>query len=288
MNGEHLQVYRFAPESDGETAIPAALFFAETPLDKKNPGWPPHQPAKGEWIWRDANGNGAFDAGEYERRAGRRAPFPRLVGGRARQRLAGHGDDGHALFPGTGARRARQSALELRQDADVSAPGGVQAGQARALPAGDRHAVPRGHHRRTPEPALETERARSSRATTAGCMASANCAGQIVAPYADGSKGHSSCEPMGFDVAGDFVFVPYTGASKPDGVKHGRVEVFRAADGASIGHLEPSDDVGEIGLQDIRECLRAHRRADGEFVVFLEDDYKSKVVMYRWRPEPFQ
>ena len=61
-------------------------------------------------------------------------------------------------------------------------------------------------------------------------------------------------------------------------MKHGRVEIFRAADGSSIGHLEPSDDVGEIGLQDIRECLTAHHRADGEFVVFLEDDYKVESV----------
>ena len=105
-----------------------------------------------------------------------------------------------------------------------------------------------------------------------------------ILPYASGSSGHSSCEPMGFDVAGDFVFVPYTGASKPDRVKHGRVEVFRAGDGAGVGHIEPGDEVGEIGLQDIRECLVAHRRADGEFVVFLEDDYKSKVVMYRIKP----
>jgi hypothetical protein len=88
---------------------------------------------------------------------------------------------------------------------------------------------------------------------------------------------------MGFDVAGDFLFVPYTGASKADRVKHGRVEIFRALDGASVGHLEPSEDVGEIGLQDIRECLVAHRRADGEFLVFLEDDYKSKVMMFRWK-----
>jgi hypothetical protein len=106
----------------------------------------------------------------------------------------------------------------------------------------------------------------------------------LVAPYAGGSSGHSSCEPMGFDVAGDFIFVPYTGASKPDRVKHGRVEIFRAGDGANLGHVEPSEDVGEIGLQDIRECLVARRRADGEFIVFLEDDYKSKVVMYRLPP----
>jgi hypothetical protein len=107
---------------------------------------------------------------------------------------------------------------------------------------------------------------------------------RTVLPYVSGSSGHTSCEPMGFDIAGDFIFVPYTGASKPNKVKHGRVEIFRAGNGSSVGHIEPSEDVGEIGLQDIRECLAAHRRADGEFIVFLEDDYKSKVVMYRIKP----
>ena len=29
-----------------------------------------------------------------------------------------------------------------------------------------------------------------------------------ILPYAGGSSGHSSCEPMGFDVAGDFVHAP--------------------------------------------------------------------------------
>ena len=28
--------------------------------------WPPKQPAHGEWIWLDRNGNGDFDADEYE------------------------------------------------------------------------------------------------------------------------------------------------------------------------------------------------------------------------------
>jgi hypothetical protein len=67
-------------------------------------------------------------------------------------------------------------------------------------------------------------------------------------------------------------------------VKTGRVEVFRTRDGSAVGHFEPGDEVGEVGLQDIRETLTAHRRADGEYIVFIEDDYKSKVVMYRWKP----
>ena len=32
------------------------------------------------------------------------------------------------------------------------------------------------------------------------------------------------------------------------------------------------------------ECLRAHRRNDGSYVVFPEDDSKSKVLMYRLTP----
>jgi hypothetical protein len=48
--------------------------------------------------------------------------------------------------------------------------------------------------------------------------------------------------------------------------------------------MEPSEEIGEIGLQDIRECLRAHRRGDGEYLVFLEEDYKAKILLYRWKP----
>jgi hypothetical protein len=109
---------------------------------------------------------------------------------------------------------------------------------------------------------------------------------KIVLPYVVGSQGHESCEPMGFDVAGDYIFVPYTGASREAGFKTGHVEVFRTADASSVGWMEPDPKtVGEVGLQDIRECLSAHKLKSGEYVVFLEDDYKAKVVMYRWLPK---
>gem|GEM_PF-255706 len=108
---------------------------------------------------------------------------------------------------------------------------------------------------------------------------------RVVLPYVVGSSGHESCEPMGFDVAGDYIFVPYTGASRVSGFKTGHVEVLRADDASAVGWMEPCPQtVGEIGLQDIRECLSAHRLKSGEYVIFLEDDYKAKVVMYRWMP----
>jgi hypothetical protein len=107
---------------------------------------------------------------------------------------------------------------------------------------------------------------------------------QIVAPYAKGAQGHESCEPMGFDAAGDYLFVPYTGASREINFKTGHLEVFQASNGQSLGALEPPADIGEIGLQDIRECVRAHRRLKGDYLVFLEDDAKSKILIYQWRP----
>ncbi|HEY0075631.1 MAG TPA: hypothetical protein VGB77_16145 [Abditibacteriaceae bacterium] len=57
---------------------------------------------------------------------------------------------------------------------------------------------------------------------------------------------------------------------------NGPIEVFRASDGQSVGYMEPGED--------IRECLRAHQRQDGEYIVFLEDDYKAKILLYLWKP----
>ena len=58
-----LQIYRFDPVTDGEVAIPSGL-FAKDHLDSGS--WPAHQPPAGEWIWRDGNGNGAFEPTEYD------------------------------------------------------------------------------------------------------------------------------------------------------------------------------------------------------------------------------
>ena len=50
MTGEFLHVYRFSPQTDGETAIPCAL-LAKRHIPGKD-GYP-HQPEKGQWLWRD-------------------------------------------------------------------------------------------------------------------------------------------------------------------------------------------------------------------------------------------
>ena len=48
------------------------------------------------------------------------------------------------------------------------------------------------------------------------------------------------------------------------------------------GTLRPGKDLS--GWVDIPYAVRAHKRADGEYLVFVEEDAKAKIMMYRWRP----
>ncbi len=278
MNGEYLQVYRFA-KPPVETAIPAA-FFAKKHVEIAN--WPPAEPGRGEWIWCDADADGAFEAGEFATRQGKDAPA-----------LQGWWVDSE----GTVWQAAQRDGI-------------------RRLPCrGIRNGVPRWDYAsmETFEPPAElkqTKRLRYDPATDTMYLGgttdehsnqhwkpmgpvicrydswSSNRAlrWKIVAPYQKGSSGHSSCEPMTIDFAGDYLFVPYTGDSRELGFAMGHIEVFRLDNGERVGWMEPDREVGRIGLQDIRECLSAHRRENGEYVVFLEEDWKAKVLMFRWKP----
>lgn len=276
MNGENLQVYRFASDH-GEVAIPSGL-FAKKHLGKGT-NWPPHQPEKGEWVWRDHNGNGAFDKDEYHGKTGEDVPPSQgwYVDSKASVWLATEtkgiryyaskdpDDKGNIVweskpkvFPHL---KEFKEIKRLRYSTSTD-----------ALYVGGTTTEHRNQHWKPMGPVL---------ARYDGILkGEPKLIWKIVLPNMEGSKGHSSCEPMGFDLASDLIFVPYTGASREQNVKTGRVEIFKASDGTAVGHFEPSGEVGEIGLQDIRECLRAFKRKANEYVVFLEDDYKAKVLMY--------
>ncbi|MGC8640983.1 MAG: hypothetical protein ACP5XB_14045 [Isosphaeraceae bacterium] len=284
MNAQWLQVYRFGPESSGEIAIPSGLFAPRHIREGKPEGWPKNQPARGAWVWRDADGNGVLDKSEFKSNDGRDLPDAQgwwvdttgsvwLVTeteGIIRLPIQGLDERGNPKWDFRSRQLfARPSGFErikrLRYDpvTDTMYLGGTTKEHA------NQHWKPMG-------PVI----ARFDHWT----RAKAEPRWTLVAPYARGSHGHESCEPMGFDVAGDYLFVPYTGASSELKFASGHVEVFRLSDGAAVGHMEPPREVGEIGLQDIRECLRAHRRKNGSYLVFLEEDAKSKVLMYRWNP----
>ncbi|WP_165227550.1 hypothetical protein [Aquisphaera insulae] len=283
MNAGPLQVYRFDPAREGEIAVPSGLFAPRRLKSETDASWPPHQPPSGGWIWRDEDGDGRFEAGEYQA-AGRDEPDaqgwwvdPAGNVWRATE------SEGIREYPVGGLDAKGNPRWDLAAMRSFPKPAELdRVKRLRYDPATDTMFLGGTTHEHTNQhwkpmgPVLcryDRWGAGPSRPTW-----------RIVAPYATGSQGHESCEPMGFDVAGDHVFVPYTGASKAIGFSTGHVEVFRADDGHRVGFLEPSADIGEIGLQDIRECLVAHPRADGEHLIFLEEDAKAKILMFRWKP----
>jgi hypothetical protein len=282
MNAEHLQVYRFDLCNGSEIAIPVG-FFAKSHL--KIEGWPPHQPALGEWIWRDKNGNGAFDPDEYETAGGRNAPSSQgwWVDRQGSVWLAAE-TAGIRKFPCGGLDENRNPIWTYSTAVTFDRPPELErVKRLRYMAAtdtmylGGTAGADQNQHWKPMGPVLCRYDNWSGLERTLRW--------KVVAPYEKGSSGHESCEPMGFDVASDYVFVPYTGRSKELGFAMGHVEVLRAESGARASSMEPSAEIGEIGLQDIRECLTAHRLSSGEYLVFLEDDWKAKVLMYRWKPQ---
>lgn len=88
--------------------------------------------------------------------------------------------------------------------------------------------------------------------------------------------------PKSFDVVGDYVF---TVQCKPTQGKPAMVSVFRADTGKLVGVMVPGKEVGgNSGWVDITHGIRAFKRKNGEYLVLVEEDWRGKNLLYRWRP----
>jgi hypothetical protein len=278
MTAEYLSVYRFSPATDGEIAIPCAL-FAKRHLDGD---YPPHQPAKGEWMWLDRNGNGAMDEGEFVSNGGAdaegimipddRGTIWQVLNSTTIRALPVTGLDTHGC-PIWDYSRAKlytrptdldeTRRLRYLPDQDVMLLGG-NLGQDH-----NQHWKPMGpvlcvyDHWSSGKPVLRK---------------------RVVLPYEKGANGHESKEPISFEVAGDYVFVAYTRGLQADGLENAFVRVLRLKDLSVVGNLSAEAVLGETGILDLVESVTARRRPDGEYLVFLEDDAKAKIILFRWKP----
>jgi hypothetical protein len=64
--------------------------------------------------------------------------------------------------------------------------------------------------------------------------------------------------------------------------KSAEVFVYNLQDGSAVGSIKPGPEVhGESGWVDFRDGNRAIRRKDGSYLVFVEEDYKGKSLVYR-------
>jgi len=272
MYSDHLKIYRFDPPHDGEVAIPSGFIAGSERGVTRVPNAPPG----GEWIWRDANGDGRFDSNEFSRSTG-------------------------------GARVADGWGWWVDTDGDIwrGLPGGILRFRFGGLDTAGNPVYAYSNVRSYPVPAPLTELRRAiydpasdtlyATGYTAG-MPADNAfwkeVGRVLVRYDKWSSGkpvlrysvtlpwETKSNPIatiiGLTIEGQYVF-----AVEPVGAIH----VYDRDSAREIGVIRPGPEVGRAsGWVDVPNGISAYRRADGEYLVFVEEDARGKVMMYRWKP----
>jgi len=274
MFGGFLQIYRFQPNTDGKIAIPAGMFVGTNNGGKSITGnWPPYQPEKGEWIWRDINGNGAFQKNEYD--SSEDYPYMggwwvdskgdvwktlRIKDGIRRYPLQGIDTKGNPIYSYSSMQKIKTPSIfnDLRRieyfpETDTMYLSGFTIEH----PAfGDDTGVVgseivRFDHwsRGNPTPKWRT-----------------------VVPY--DTTGQRKVSTAAMSIAGDYVFAVT--------VKTAEVYVYKAATGELVQKMSPGPEVGnKSGWVDIPYGIRAFRRANGQYLVFVEENWQGKVLVYQ-------
>ncbi len=285
MYSEHFVIYRF----DGYIAVPSGM-IPNTLNDPRHgkawdyhatPGWPPHQPEKGLWIWRDSDGEGDFDKNEYHStsKGGTRGwgwwvdtngdiwqtiTNPHAIRKFPLQGFDKHGNPIYAWQSMTEETLPEPfnsvTRIEYHPDSDTMYLCGYT----------DKYPF---------NPDWWKD------------------AGKVIARYDDWSKGNRKYRytmltpwdlksnpkvtTIAMTAAGDYLFTV--------GVQsRAKVWVFDNKTGKPVRTIEPDNTIGgieETGWVDIPNGVQAMKRENGEYLILVEEDYHSKVVLYRWIPD---
>ncbi len=257
-----INIFRY----DGEIAVPAGLIMQwGSGLFRSTLTWPPNRP-KGSFIWCDTSGDGDYQAEEFAANTPRVRPGPFWVDkkgniwmayGFFRYDCQGLDAKGNPIYQADKITvmelpRGMKDVARVWYDSDTDTLVAAEQG-------GD-------------------ERGRSDmRHIGKIFVCKKYLAGNREAiTFASGAGKEAGCVAA----AGDYVF---TGGWK----ERGRVHVNRMSDGAEVGTFEPGATVGGLektGWVDILTGITAYQRADGQYLVFIEEDYRAKAILYRWKP----
>jgi hypothetical protein len=272
MYSDHLKIYRFDPKRDGELAAPSGLIAGRP----RGVARIPNRPEKGDWMWRDENGNGRFDASEFKPNTS----GMKFVGGWGwwvdakgdiwrtsdtngiyRLRYGGVDHAGNPVYdyakavtyampePFTTVRRAvYDAASDTMYLAGYTADEPFDRGFWKEV---GRRIVRYDHWSQTPLQRYS-----------------------IDLPW--DPKGKPVTTTIGMTVEGKYIFTV-----EPAGAVH----VYDSDSGHEVGVIGPGPEVGGAsGYVDVPNGISASRQADGEYLVFVEEDARGKVLMYRWKP----
>jgi hypothetical protein len=252
-----INIFRY----DGEIAVPSGLILQwGNNLYRTEQKWPPNKPPGKASIWRDLNGDGDYEADEFAPNTDRIHPGPFWVDkkgniwmayGFFRYDFQGLDTQGNPVYSGD-----KITVLEP--------PEGVKK-------------IARVVYLDESDTLIVADEGSDMRHISRVVVCKGYLAGnRKTVSFAPGAGKEAEC----VGAAGDYAF---TGGGKG----RGKIWINRLSDGAEAGSFDPGPTVGGVentGWIDIFTGISAHRRSNGEYLVFVEEDYKAKVLLYRWKP----
>ncbi|MBW3622511.1 MAG: hypothetical protein KY468_03770 [Armatimonadetes bacterium] len=284
--GTYTLIYRFR----GEIAVPSVI-FSNNPI----PGWAAPQPSRGRFIWRDKNGDGDFQAGEFdtdgrsgEYTSGRevdrdgnlwtvqgfRDPLSNEPGPFERYLVQGLDSHGNPIYTfskkesyPTPPLFVTLERVKYVADTDTLYLSGYTYDRKGH---DDKHGIAPHRGRAGTELVRYDGWIRGNRTLR----------WRISLPYANiGNNGGIPRVINALDIAGQRIFAGFLGGVT--GEKE-YVLVYDTETGQKLGSLLPGPEIGgNANWVDMAYGVRAFQRANGEYVVSVEDVVLGKTILYR-------
>ncbi len=267
-----LAIYRY----DGEIAIPSVVFSRGHYRDGR---WePPGQPRQGAWMWRDANGDGRMTADEYFDVSPENEPefwawWMDENGGVWRGDQLGASPIRY--YPLQGLDRHGNPLYSRAASRTFSMPSPLVHLLRIEYDAHTDTLFVAGHTSSRPKTGDEWGQVGSEFLRYDGWLrGSRTFRYRASLPY----DPRNNVTVKSLCVAGDAVFAVES--------RSARVHVYDRESGQHLGVLSPGPEIfHESGWVDFPDAIRAFRRKDGEYLIFVEEDWKGKIVVYRWKPQ---
>ena len=267
-------LYRFNAATDGEIAIPCMVVAPQHLVGRNNDtSWPPYQPAAGPWMWRDLDGDGAFDTNEYSALSGTWDSHVQSWN------IDTNGDMWTQRDKYTAATRkfayggldANGIPIYAAPPAETTVPEPITTSlwRVRYLPSQDVMIL--------------------SGDTPDQSFLGVTTIGHEIARYNNWSGGNPSLAyrivlpangndiPFCLDIAGDYIFVGMLSSSE--------IRVYDLKTGALTGTMTPGYEVGRLsGWLDTGYSITAHKRSNGEYIILAQEEVNGRILIYRWTP----
>jgi hypothetical protein len=255
MYGSALGIYRFNAATDGEIAIPSGLLDGGT----------------SESIWRDANGNGASDSGETESKTADNQYsthiFPDSNGGVWKANR----EQGIRYFPLQGFDGNGNPQYDYATSR-VFTP--MEIADFKRLEYDAANDVLYAAGRSTNTVSDQWGAAGDKMVRYNNFLGTPTTAWSIALPY---NTTDHALNVKAFCEAGDYLFLIAS--------REGRIYVHRKSDGSKVGEILPTAATGNrSGWSDFNGAIRVTKRANGEYLIFAEENGFGKIMMYRWNP----